>query len=475
MLDGQQFYIDGSWVEPHGERQLDVIDPSTEEPITTVALGQQEDVDDAVSAANRAFTAYSLTSREERLALLERIMAVYADHQGEMSATIGRELGAPAWLTKQQAQVGYDHYEAIRDTLRDFEFEEDLGATRVIHEPVGTCGLITPWNWPMWMIGAKVAPALAAGCTMVLKPSEVTPLSALLFAEIVDEAGVPPGVFNLVNGDGPTVGAAIAAHPGVDMVSITGSTRAGVDVATTAAPTAKRVTQELGGKSAYIVLDDADLDEVVARGVDWLCGNSGQNCVAPSRMLVPAAHMDRAARIAGTAAAAVVVGDPRDEATAMGPVASEAQFEKIQRLIRGAIDDGARLVTGGLGRPDGLERGFFVRPTVFSHVANEMAIAQEEVFGPVLVLIGYESDDDAIRIANDTTYGLYGYVNSPDLDRARAVARRIRSGMIEVQPRGLDIRAPFGGYKRSGNGREYGRRGLEEYLEIKSIVGYTPG
>jgi aldehyde dehydrogenase (NAD+) len=473
MDDARRFYIDGGWVEPLGGTTADVVDPSTEEVFATVALGTPVDVDRAVSAARRAFDGFSGTSREERLALLERIMTLYAARKSEMGALISREMGAPLTLALDaQAQAGYDHFEAARDTLRDFAFEEQMGTTRVLHEPVGACGLITPWNWPMFLIAAKVAPALATGCTMVLKPSEMAPLNAILFAEILDEAGVPPGVFNLVNGDGPTVGAAIAAHPDLDMVSFTGLIRAGIDVAAKAAPTVKRVTQELGGKSADIILDDADLDEVIPRDVEHLCVNTGQTCTAPTRMLVPRAQMDRAARIAAAAADRIVVGDPRDDATDIGPVASRQQLDRVQHLIGVAIGEGARLVTGGLGRLDQLPRGYYVRPTVFSHVTNEMSIAREEVFGPVLAIIGYDSDDDAIRIANDSTYGLYGYVSSPDLDRARAVARRIRAGMIEVNLAGIDIRAPFGGYRRSGNGREYGRRGFEEYLEAKSITGY---
>jgi aldehyde dehydrogenase (NAD+) len=372
-----------------------------------------------------------------------------------------------------QAPAGLGHFMTILSVLKDFEFEEDIGTSRVIREPAGVCGFITPWNWPLNQIACKVAPALAAGCTMVLKPSEVAPFNAILFAEIMDDAGVPAGVFNLVNGDGPTVGAAISSHPKIDMVSFTGSTRAGIEVARNAAPTVKRVAQELGGKSANIILDDADFAQSISRDVFGMCTNSGQSCNAPTRMLVPDSRMDEAAAIAKGAAEQVKVGDPNAADTTIGPVVSDVQYEKIQNLIQKGIDEGATLECGGTGRPDGLNAGYFVKPTVFSHVTNDMSIAQEEIFGPVLSLIGYADDDDAVRIANDTVYGLSGYISAGDPERARKVARRIRTGNIHLNGAPVDQQSPFGGYKQSGNGREWGRYGFEEFLEIKSILGYN--
>ncbi len=473
MDNALKFYIDGQWVEPSTDEVLDVINPATEEPIAQVAMGGAADVDRAVAAARAAFDAYAQTTREERLALFERIMEIYKRRRDEIGDIVSQEMGAPLpFARRNQAGSGYAHFKAVYQVLQDFPFEEDLGSTKVVYEPVGVCGLITPWNWPLNQIGTKVAPALAAGCTMVLKPSELAPLNAVLLAEVLDEAGVPPGVFNLVNGDGPTVGAAMSSHPGIDMMSFTGSTRAGIEVAKSAAPSVKRVAQELGGKSANIVLDDVDFDEVISRDVFGVCSNSGQSCNAPTRMLVPADRMDEAAIIARKAAEQVVVGPPDDEATTIGPVVSQAQYDKIQGLIEQGIAEGAVLQTGGPGRPDGLDRGYYVRPTIFSHVSNDMTIAREEIFGPVLVLIGYEDDDDAVRIANDSSYGLSGYVSSGDLDRARSVARRIRTGMVHLNGAHGDIHAPFGGYKQSGNGREWGRHGFEEFLEVKSIFGY---
>ncbi|MFD0686081.1 aldehyde dehydrogenase family protein [Actinomadura fibrosa] len=468
----RQFYIGGKWVEPLGGDTIEVVDPSTEKPFTSVALGTAADVDAAVAAARTAFETYSRTTREERLALLDRIIEVYSGRLGELAETISREMGAPLSLANNaQALAGLAHLGTARAVLADFEFERPLGSTLLVREPVGVCGMITPWNWPLNQIACKVAPALATGCTMVLKPSEVAPLNAILFAEILDEAGVPAGVFNLVNGDGAGVGAPLSAHPDVDMVSFTGSTRAGIEVARAAAPTVKRVAQELGGKSANIILDDADLREVITRDVRNMCTNSGQSCNAPTRMLVPAARMDEAAAIAAEAARGIKPGDPRDEGTTIGPVVSEVQYGRIQQLIEKGIGEGAKLEVGGPGRPEGLETGYYVRPTVFSHVSNDMTIAREEIFGPVLVLIGYEDDDDAVRIANDTVYGLSGYVSgSPD--RAKAVARRIRSGNVHLNGAGPDFNAPFGGYGHSGNGREWGALGFEEYLETKAIMGH---
>ncbi|MYE52656.1 MAG: aldehyde dehydrogenase family protein [Gammaproteobacteria bacterium] len=474
MSNRQKFYINGEWVEPSTSATLEVINPATEEPIDTIALGGPADVDKAVAAAKAAFETFSQTSREERVALLEQIIATYSARMGEVAAVISQEMGAPMPLANAaQAPAGVGHFMTTLEVLKTFEFEEDIGTSHVVREPAGVCGFITPWNWPINQIACKVAPALAAGCTMVLKPSEVAPFNAILFAEILDEAGVPAGVFNLVNGDGPTVGVALSSHPDVDMMSFTGSTRAGIEVARNAAPTVKRVAQELGGKSANIILDDADFQAAISRDVFGMCMNSGQSCNAPTRMLVPNARMDEAAAIAKAAAENVKVGAPDAEGTTIGPVVSEVQFNKIQGLIEKGIEEGAKLETGGPGRPDGLNQGYYVKPTVFSHVTNDMTIAREEIFGPVLSLIGYEDDEDAVRIANDTVYGLSGYISSGDPERAKAIARRIRSGNVHLNGAPVDQLAPFGGYKQSGNGREWGSHGFEEFLEVKAIMGYN--
>ncbi|TDI93787.1 MAG: aldehyde dehydrogenase family protein [Chloroflexi bacterium] len=471
MENQLKFYINGEWVDPSTSDTLEVINPATEQPITSIAMGGPADVDKAVAAAKAAFETYSQTSREERVALLEKIIAAYTERLGEVAETISQEMGAPLPLANAaQAPAGLGHFMTILEVLKNYEFEEDIGGSHIVREPAGVCGFITPWNWPINQIACKVAPALAAGCTMILKPSEVAPLNAILFAEVMDAAGVPPGVFNLVNGDGPTVGAALSAHPDVDMMSFTGSTRAGIEVARNAAPTVKRVAQELGGKSANIILDDADFDAAISRDVFGLCMNSGQSCNAPTRMLVPNARMDEAAAIAKAAAENVKVGDPTAEGTTIGPVVSAVQFEKIQNLIEKGIEEGAKLETGGPGRPDGLNVGYFVKPTVFSHVTNDMTIAREEIFGPVLSLIGYEDDDDAVRIANDTPYGLSGYVSSGDPERAKAIARRLRTGNVHLNGAPVDNNSPFGGYKQSGNGREWGKYGFEEFLEIKALA-----
>ncbi len=477
MSNRQKFYINGEWVEPSTSATLAVINPATEEPIDTIALGGPADVDKAVAAAKAAFETFSQTTREERVALLERIIAAYSGRMGEVAQAISQEMGAPLPLANAaQAPAGLGHFMTTLEVLKTFEFEEDIGTSHVVREPAGVCGFITPWNWPINQIACKVAPALAAGCTMVLKPSEVAPFNAILFAEILDEAGVPAGVFNLVNGDGPTVGTALSSHPDVDMMSFTGSTRAGVEVARNAAPTVKRVAQELGGKSANIILDDADFQAAISRDVFGMCMNSGQSCNAPTRMLVPNARMDEAAAIAKAAAENVKVIAPDAEDAAIGnigPVVSEVQFNKIQALIEKGIEEGATLETGGPGRPDGMNQGYYVRPTVFSHVTNDMTIAREEIFGPVLSLIGYEDDADAVRIANDTVYGLSGYISSGDPERAKAIARRIRSGNVHLNGAPMDNKAPFGGYKQSGNGREWGSHGFEEFLEVKAIMGYN--
>ena len=473
MEHARQFYIGGTWVEPRSSDTLPVIDPATEEVIETIAMGGPDDVDAAVAAARSAFDGFAATTVQDRAALLDRVIEVYQARMGDLAAAVRSEMGAPTSLA-QTAQVpaALAHLATARALIEDFPFEEESGSTLVVREPVGVCALITPWNWPLNQIACKVAPALAAGCTMVLKPSEVAPLNALIFAEILDEAGVPAGVFNLVNGNGLDVGQPLASHPEVDMVSFTGSTRAGTAVAAAAAPSVKRVAQELGGKSANIVLDDADLDAVVRRDVTRMCNNSGQSCNAPSRMLVPRDLLARAAEVAADAAGSIRVGVPADEATTVGPVVSQTQYDRIQALIEKGIGEGATLVAGGPGRPDGLDVGYYVRPTVFTDVTNDMTIAQEEIFGPVLVMIGYDDDDDAVRIANDTRYGLSGYVSGSQ-DRARDIARRIRTGNVHVNGAGPDFDAPFGGYKQSGNGREWGRLGLEEFLETKAIMGWT--
>jgi len=473
MQDRLQFYIDGRWVEPAEARPFAVINPATEEPIARIALGSAKDVDLAVAAARRAFETYSQTSREQRLDLLKAICAAYQARLGEVAETISLEMGAPLWLAKAaQAPMGLTHFAEMIKVLEKYPFEEQRGGTRIRREPVGVCGLITPWNWPINQIACKVAPALAAGCTMVLKPTEIAPLNAILFAEILHAAGVPAGVFNLVNGDGPTVGQAIAEHPGVDMVSFTGSTRAGIEVARAAAPTVKRVAQELGGKSANIILDDANFAAAVGGGTMGCAMNSGQSCNAPTRMLVPRSRHDEAVAIAKATAEQITVGDPSAPSSRLGPVVSEVQWNKIQDLIQKGIDEGATLVTGGPGRPEGLSRGYYVRPTVFANVRNDMAIAREEIFGPVLSILPYDSEDDAIRIANDTAYGLAGYVSSSNLARARRVASRLRAGQINVNGAAPDFGAPFGGYKQSGNGREWGEFGFEEFLETKAVIGW---
>jgi aldehyde dehydrogenase (NAD+) len=473
MENKLDFYIDGKWVSPATPKTLDVINPASEEAYARISMGSKADVDKAVAAARRAFETYSRTSKEERLALMGKIVEVYQKHYGEMVETISKEMGAPLGLSKAaQAATGLAHFGEAMRLLKEFEFEKVKGSTAIVYEPVGVCGLITPWNWPINQITCKVAPALAAGCTMVLKPSEVAPMSALLFAQICDEAGVPPGVFNLVNGDGPTVGEAMSSHPGIDMMSFTGSTRAGIAVAKAAADTVKRVAQELGGKSANIVLDDADLNKAVAQGVAGVMSNSGQSCNAPTRMFVPRAKQDQAMEIAKAAAAKVKVGDPFAEGTTMGPVVSEVQFNKIQALIQKGIDEGATLVTGGVGRPEGLNRGYYVRPTVFANVTNDMTIAREEIFGPVLSILPYDTEAEAIKMANDTVYGLSGYVQSGNIEHARKVAAQLRTGNVHLNGAGADFKAPFGGYKQSGNGREWGEFGFDEFLEVKAVLGF---
>ena len=474
MKECTQFYINGEWVDPVDPKHIDVINPATEETIGKIAMGNSKDVDKAVAAAKEAFESFSQTSKEERLALMGKILEVYQSRYDEIAETISSEMGAPLWLSKAaQAATGAGHFGTFMEVLKNYNFDEDKGTTRLRKEPVGVCGLITPWNWPINQIACKVAPALAAGCTMVLKPSEVSPLNAIIFAEVLHEAGVPAGVFNLVNGDGLSVGEAMSSHPDIDMMSFTGSTRAGVAVAKASADTVKRVSQELGGKSANIILDDADFNQSVAGGVTGCFMNSGQSCNAPTRMLVPADRQDEAVAIAKATAEATIVGDPKEVAAGgIGPVVSEVQFNKIQGLIEKGIEEGATLVAGGPGKPDGFNAGYYVKPTIFSDVSNDMTIAREEIFGPVLSILPYKNEDEAISIANDTEYGLSGYVSGSQ-EKAQKFAEKFRSGNVHVNGAGPDFNAPFGGYKKSGNGREWGDLGFEEFLEIKAILGYN--
>jgi aldehyde dehydrogenase (NAD+) len=473
MSNHLKFYIDGAWVDPVVPALLDVIDPSTEEAFTQISVGSKPDVDRAVAAAKAAFQSFAVTDRAERLALLKRILEVYNERYEDIAAAVSREMGAPlSFARESQAWAGRAHLEATITAFERFEFSEKRGSTMVVKEPIGVCALITPWNWPLNQIVCKVAPAIAAGCTVVLKPSEIAPISGIIFAEVMEAAGTPKGVFNMVNGNGPDVGQVMAGHPDVDMVSFTGSTRAGIIVAKTAADTVKRVAQELGGKSANIILPDADLDTAVRKGVEGCFGNSGQSCDAPTRMLVPAERHDEALLIARDAAEKFVVGDPQAEDTVLGPVVSDVQFNKIQRLIEVGIEEGALLVTGGPGRPEHLNRGYYVRPTIFGHVSPDMTIAREEIFGPVLSILPYETEEQAITIANDTVYGLAAYIQSGDIEHARRVAGRMRAGSVYLNYPEWDTFAPFGGYKQSGNGREYADWAIHDFLEIKGIIGW---
>ena len=470
--DYRRFYIDGRWVEPLEPQEFTVINPATEAPAGVISLGSAKDVDRAVTAARRAFGSYAETSREERRALLEQILAIYKKRYADIASAIREEMGAPVSLAKgAQAGIGVGHLAAMIELLKTFEFEERRGSNRLRLEPVGVCALITPWNWPMNQVAAKVVPALAAGCTMVLKPSEFAPLSAAIWAEVMHEAGVPAGVFNLINGTGLEVGAALAAHPDIDMVSFTGSTRAGTEVARAAAATVKRVHQELGGKSPNILLDDADFERAVNASVQHVFENAGQSCNAPTRLLVPTERLAEVEALARKTAEAVVVGDPAAEATAVGPVVSKIQFERVQGYIAQGIAEGAKLVAGGEGRPAGLAKGYFVRPTIFSGVNNQMTIAREEIFGPVLAILPYRDEEEAIRIANDTPYGLQAYIWSGDLARANRVGRKIRAGRVTINGTPGDMSIPFGGFKRSGNGREWGEYGLRDFLEVNALLG----
>jgi len=474
MREYLQFYIDGKWVDPVTPKTLDVENPATEAVAGKISMGSAADVDKAVKAARKAFDSWSQTSREERLEVLGRILAEYQKRFGDLATAVTEEMGAPSSLAQRaQVPIGLGHLSTAIEILKTFKFEDDRGPTMIVKEPIGVCAFITPWNWPLNQIVCKVAPAIATGCTMVLKPSEVAPFSGQIFAEIMHAAGVPAGVFNLVQGDGPTVGAALSSHPEVDMVSFTGSTRAGIEVAKAAAPTVKRVAQELGGKSPNIVLDDDAFAKGVGRGVASMMPNSGQSCNAPTRMLVPSKRMDEAITVARETAAGVTVGDPNGNFQ-LGPVVNKTQFDKIQKLIQAGIDEGATLVIGGVGRPEGLDKGYYVKPTVFANVTNDMTIAKEEIFGPVLSILGYDSVEQAIDIGNDTEYGLAAYVQAADIEQARKVASKLRAGQVSINGGGGDLTAPFGGYKMSGNGREWGDYAFHEFLETKAVLGYAP-
>jgi aldehyde dehydrogenase (NAD+) len=472
IYDNRQFYIQGAWVDPVEPKEFKVINPATEAVAGTISMGSAQDVDRAVAAARRAFDSYSRTTPAERLAMLERVLAAYNAHYDEIALAISTEMGAPITLARgSQTRIGVGHIQAMIDVLKTFKFEELRGNVRLVQEPVGVCALITPWNWPMNQVAAKVVPALAAGCTMVLKPSEYSPFSAILWAQVMHEAGVPAGVFNLVNGDGIGVGAPLASHREVDMVSFTGSTRAGTEVARSAAASVKRVHQELGGKSPNILLDDADFERAVKQSVLHVFQNSGQSCNAPTRMLVPAAKLAEVEAIAKRVAETVVVGDPTSQRTAVGPVVSKLQYDRVESYIAKGIAEGASVVTGGAGRPAGLDVGYYVKPTIFSNVNNAMTIAREEIFGPVLCILPYQSEEEAIRIANDTPYGLAAYVWSQDSVRARRVGNSIRAGQVALNGASGDMKTPFGGFKMSGNGREYGEFGLRDFLEVKAVIG----
>ncbi len=474
MRDYLKFYINGAWVDPVTPKTLDVINPATEGVAGRISMGSAADVDAAVKAARAAFASFSQTSVADRVALLEAILNEYKKRYADMAAAITEEMGAPAMLAqKAQAAMGVGHLSTALNVLKDYKFSEQRGTTLLAKEPIGVCGLITPWNWPVNQIACKVAPALAVGCTMVLKPSELSPFSAVIWTEIMHAAGVPAGVFNLVNGDGPTVGAAISSHPEVDLVSFTGSTRAGIEVARNAAPTVKRVHQELGGKSPNIILPDADLQKAVTAGVRGVMSNSGQSCNAPTRMLVPNSRMDEALAIAKSVAEATTVGEPVSSGAALGPVISAAQWDKIETLIAKGIEEGATVVAGGLGKPDGLDKGYYVKPTVLGHVNNQMTVAREEIFGPVLTILGYDTVDEAVAIANDTPYGLAAYVSGTDAEATQKVASRLRAGQVNINSAAPDLMAPFGGFKQSGNGREWGEHAFGEFLETKAVLGYA--
>ncbi|CUH98545.1 aldehyde dehydrogenase family protein [Leisingera aquaemixtae] len=470
-MDLQKFYIGGAWVTPHSTREFPVMNPATEERIGTIILGDDMDVDAAVAAAREAFASYSRTSREERIALLEKLLELSKERREVLAQAMRAEMGAPITMAREaQADSGTGHLEAILDALKAQELRETLpNGDILVREPIGVCGLITPWNWPVNQIALKVLPALATGCTCVLKPSEHTPMSAAVYAQMIHDAGFPAGVFNLIHGDGPTVGAGLSRHPGIDMMSFTGSTKAGIAVSKDAADTVKRVTLELGGKSPNLVFADADLEERVTASVLECFYNTGQSCDAPTRMLVEQSCYDEVLDIARAAAQGQAVGDPEEEGDHIGPMFDQIQFDRVQSMIQTGIDEGATVLAGGLGRPGGLDAGWYVRPTIFADVTNDMAIARQEIFGPVLVIIPFEDEEDAIRIANDTPYGLAAYLQTGDPDRAERVAARLRAGAVHINGGGFNYGSPFGGYKQSGNGREGGMMGLEDYQEVKTL------
>ena len=476
MQNSRNFYINGQWVAPKEGRDFDVIDPSNEEVYATISMGGQADTDAAVAAAKAAFPTWRQTSKAERLELMESILEVYMRRSDEMGAAISQEMGAPIDMAKvQQSGTGSSHLNAFIKAFKDFEFEEpfsdDIQDTRIIKEPIGVCALITPWNWPMNQITLKVIPALATGCTMILKPSEQSPMSGILFSEIMHEAGVPAGVYNMVNGDGPGVGSQLSVHPDVDMVSFTGSTRAGRAITIAGAETIKRVSLELGGKGANLIFADAD-PKAVKQGIIRCFNNTGQSCNAPTRMLVERSRYDEAVEEAIAAANSTTVNAASEEGRHIGPLVSELQFNKVQDLIQKGIDEGARLVAGGVGRPEGLNRGYYVRPTVFADCNNDMQIMREEIFGPVLSMMPFDSEEEAIAIANDTDYGLTNYIQTSDPERARRVSRAVRSGMVDMNGKARTAGSPFGGMKQSGNGREGGPWGLDEFVEIKAVGGW---
>jgi aldehyde dehydrogenase (NAD+) len=472
MIQNEKFYIDGKWVDPVHRQVREVINPADETVVGTISLGSAEDVDRAVSAARAAFPAFAATSLDDRIALIKRIMKGYAARRDELAQTMTLEMGTPITFSHEvQASMALFHFEEMLRVLDSYDFEQFMGTTLIRREPIGVCGMITPWNWPLSVVTAKLAPALSAGCTVVVKPSEMAPFSAIMLTEILHEAGVPPGVFNLVNGEGPVVGEAIAGHPGVDMVSITGSTRAGVRVAKAAADSVKRVTQELGGKSPNVILPSADLPKAIGHGLYGCYINNGQACQAPTRMLVHRSQRDEAIALARKAVELIRLGDPFHPATQLGPVISQAQYKKVQELIGAGISEGATLVCGGLGKPESFGRGYYVRPTVFADATPSMRITKEEIFGPVLTMQFYEDERHAIELANDTVYGLAAYVSAGSAEEAGRVAKEIRAGRVYLNGAPVDRSVPFGGYKHSGNGREYGVFGFEEYLEVKAVLG----
>ena len=475
MRDYRNFYINGQWVTAENRDTLDVINPATEQVAGQISMGTAADVDAAVKAAQAAFVSFSQTTKQQRLDLLKAIAAEYKKKSSEIALAITEEMGAPKWLSESnQAASGYLHFKSAIEILENFDFEFNQDSTLIRKEPIGVCGFITPWNWPVNQIGCKLAPALATGCTVVWKPSEVAPFSAYLLMQVLHDAGVPKGVVNMINGDGPTVGSAISSHPDIQMVSFTGSTRAGISVAQDAAPSIKRVTQELGGKSANIILDDLSTEafaKAVAGGVKTMCVNSGQNCNAPSRMFVPESRLNEAEAVVKKTMEKLNVGEPNDELTFLGPVVSKLQWDRIQKLIQQGKDEGTEILVGGLGKPVGLSQGYYVKPTAFTRVRNDMLVARNEIFGPVLCLLPYASDELAIEMANDNDYGLSGYVSGADSDRVNHIANQLRAGMIHINGAQMDRTAPFGGYKHSGNGRERGPQGFEEFLETKAVLG----